>query len=231
MKKAIISLTALALFFTTGCAEVAELTEVESAVIAQYAATTTLKYDKNYNKNIVKVSLEEETEEILDDEAIIDDEEPSQEVSGETSGSEGNVEEKKVDLANILNLTNATIEYEGAELMNQYQGEEGNYVEKASGETQLLVLRFLLTNTSLEPNFLEILSASPKFSISLNGKNIKALETLVTNDMTTLCDELAPEESKEQLLIFEIEDADAANLNGITLNITSGFNSSAIELE
>lgn len=244
MKRTYIAIMAISLLMTTGCAEVVELTEDETAKIVQYATTSTLKYDEKYNKKIVKISEEEVNEEVKEEvkEEPAEEEKTIEENTKEASSENEIIEESEAieeqkedvpsDLASILGISSASIIYNGCEVVEQYPEESEKYTEKSSDNTKLLVLKFNITNMSGNGNLIELLSLSPKFIAKINSDNrIKSLESPLEEDMTTLCEEMSADSVMEKVLLFEIDNETAEMINTIDLEISVNGALTSINLQ
>lgn len=214
MKKACTFLCGIAAaVLMTGCGStMPDLTQEEMNLISEYAVGVLLKYDKYHSSRLVDTTAyetadntaqEEEPEEISQDE-------PDKE---ETSVNDTEVVDVSQDeeiiavpatIEEYYGIQDFTFQYTGYELDQNYppDTEGGNlfFAMDATEGTQLLVLKFMATNTSSVDQTLNMLERGARFRVSVNGESSRgALATMLLNDMQTY-DEVVPAGSGVELV-------------------------------
>lgn len=227
----------------TGCGTgVPELSEEQSAVIAEYAAGKLLKYDTNYTGKVVSDQVINEQmarEEMFARNA----EEYSQKIQAEKtreeqekadSGQEGAgnavVEPAAPDMtvadsAEFLGIAPLSLSYQGYEVRSSYPdgAEEVYFAMDATEGKKLLVLKFLIQNPTQEDVQADIFSTGARFKISVNGGDYKnALATMLTNDLSTYSDIIPAGAAGEAVLVMEVEEAEAFAVDSAAMTVKKG---------
>ncbi len=224
-KKIILSvlLCAICILFC-GCAKMANLTEDEKSDIAAYSAKIVAKYNKNQKdgiSNLKSKAEEADTSKTTEGNATTTD-------TNQPNASTGNEQQKQaVTLANALGISGVTFTYEGFEVKDQYQ--TSTYFMSPTAGKNYLIFKFNMTNVSGGELPVDILSKTPKFTATVNGKSKANNElSLMAEDLATFKGTLQPNESKELVIIFmmnkdELADVQnvelSTNINGSTVNI------------
>lgn len=196
----------------TGCGAMPDLTQEETELISEYAVGLLLKYDKSHGSRLVDTSaydIVEETpemevlEEPVPEEAPEDLSETTQTV--DVSQDEEEAAEPVVSsVEEYYGIPNVTVQYTGYELTDSYPNTENDenlfFSMEATPGTQLLVLKFLVSNTANEDQTMNMLGYGARFRVSVNGESSKgALATMLLNDMQTF-DEVIPAGSSIELV-------------------------------
>lgn len=198
--------------FMTGCGAMPDLTQEETELISEYAVGLLLKYDKNHGSRLVDTSAYDIVEEIPETEVP---EEPVPEEMPEdllettqtvdVSQDEEEAAEPVVSsVEEYYGIPNVTVQYTGYELTDSYPNTENDenlfFSMEATPGTQLLVLKFLVSNTANEDQTMNMLGYGARFRVSVNGESSKgALATMLLNDMQTF-DEVIPAGSSIELV-------------------------------
>lgn len=204
-----ISACLAAMCLVSGCGTTAYvLTESEETMIVNYAAHVVSKHNLNQTDGLVSLSAEE----------VLETEEQSTEIPPETETQEpaaGN------SLLEVFGEDGLDISYVGSELTDNYM-EAGGDAEAGAGN-QYFVLSFALTN----PTDTDIVvdNSNRQFAISYTddtGENIwaDAHDTILLTDFSTYTGEkIAPEETREAVLLFEVPDS-VTQITDFVLNVT-----------
>lgn len=220
-----------------GCGKVIDLTDEETRLIAEYAATSLLKYDLNYTDRIAEGDREalekSETEHLKTEQITENSEELTEEVTtGESSfkdkeDSEKTSEEAEVetvtDLADLFGVDGLSVAYKDYLIAKQYpaKNKEGELIYlNASEGYELLVVQFQLKNTIEEPVEASFLDKEIDYKLLCNGnKAAKPMLTILLDDLTTLEVVLDPSEESEAVLVFQIAEDMKEKLQTIELNV------------
>lgn len=214
----------------SGCgAQFPELSAEQEEVITQYAATTLLKYDANYDSGLMS---EEEMAEMMREMITptptptpIPTQVPEMEMVEDDSEDEiseeliGDVEEP-VDnrtIAEVFGLEGIDISYTGFDIVDSYpenETDEWYFAMDAVEGNHLLVLKFDVTNQSATEVEVDILNIAPRFRVFINdGEQINASTTLLTDDLKTMKMVLQPGETVQEVIVVEITESEAQELN------------------
>lgn len=210
----------------TGCGEeMTVLTESEEAVIVNYSAGTVGKFNKRQMDGLTAVVPKEE--ELVSQEEEQIQEEPIQEEQAQeqqTQEQEENPgtsqqEEPEMSLTQILGIPGVEFAYTGYELSNNY--EESDYFSMAAPEgSTYFVMKYTITNTGSEEAACDILSRKAEFTLSLNGAPSSRNEvTMLPNDLSTYMADLAPGETAEAVLIFEVPIEQTAEITSVQAGV------------
>lgn len=224
----------------TGCGEnqIPDMTDEQMQEIGEFTAITLMKYDAGNRSRLVDISLlglpdptPEPTPEPtptptpsgmdpVDDTPVIS--------GGTGNGSSATMEE-------VLELTEGlSVVYMGEELHKTYfedEDENSSLSMTAAEGKQILVLNFSIMNTSDQEQSVDFLSMAPEFRITVNGTYTRrALMTGFKNDMPLYKGVIPAMQGVPLAILIEVEDADAANLSSISLNVKNASNSCTIQL-
>ncbi len=231
MKKGkLIGLVVITAGLLTGCMDhMPDMSEEQSALIAEYAADMLLKYSPNYDYKIAdeEVFVEEETN--IPEEVLMegDNEETAEvlEVSVTSTVEKGAEQEPdvpfayEIDFAENLDMEDVEIRYDSMEVCSAYpEGADGSgFSVNAANGNSLIVLHMTIENTSEAVITCDLFEKDLDVSMKVNGGNYKkASNTLLINDFATYMEEIPVGESREAVIVIET--------SGITEEeITSGM--------
>lgn len=255
----IIGVLAVLSLALTGCGidSMPELTDDESAIITEYAAGLLLKYSPNYDYKLVDSA--QDTEDGFDtDESALDTETPSEtqplsEAEESTFASEeestldaatneseeetaidtagGTTVSPDSDLAQALGISGAKITYSSYEVCDSYPKTSTGFSVSASQGGQLLVVHFDLENES-EEGTVNLMDYNLSSVVTVNGQgSSSALDTLLANDMISYYDNMKSGEVSDVVMLFQIKEDLAENIENISLKVASGAGSVQLALE
>lgn len=238
MKKALIT-AGLAALMLTGCAGEVDLSEEDTARVAQYAADLVLKYDSNYKERLLTLEEQAEAKEKL--RLAAERDEKLQELleqknnantkeetgKGMESAAEGEREEPAVvyQLNDVVKAAGFSFHNNGYEVVEEYPEVSGENqdlsmeLSAASGK-KLLIIKYGITNTTDTAAECDLFSKDISAKAVVNG-NVKAdsMITMLLNDFSTLKTEIEPGTTYEAVLVFEIP-AETANVQSLELSMT-----------
>lgn len=239
MKSSKMKITALVLaaaFTFTGCGETLyDLTPEEESAVVSYASHVVAKFNRYQRDGEVFVEQEildreDEEEQGLpvdpqETEADTEEAEQSTQSGEENAGQDGQGAEDSEDTQNTISIQEAlglgavTAEYEGSSLCGTYE-ESDVYVVDADAGKQLLVLNVKLTNEAGDAADLDILQKKPSFDAVVNGeRSVKARMTILPDDLTTYQGSIAPGESVDTVIIFQVPE-EIQTVSDLELGIT-----------
>lgn len=241
MKKGkLISMVAIAAGLLTGCVDqMPEMTEEQSALIAEYAADVLLKYSPNYvykvadeevlfEKEMVEMTTEEMTENNAEEQTkemveVVEAEVVST-VEEEAEPAEDVIDVTEVDFAEIFAMDDVEIRYEDMEICSAYpQGDVGTgfSVSASEGKT-LVIVHMLIKNISEAVITCDLFEKDLDVSVNVNDGNYKkASNTLLVNDFITYMEEIPVGESKEAVIVAEVNKITEEEMNSCLLRITT----------
>ncbi|MCI7790855.1 MAG: hypothetical protein MR531_08815 [Lachnospiraceae bacterium] len=248
MKKGkIIGITVMVASLLTGCVDaMPDLTEEQSALIAEYAADMLLKYSPNYNYRIAdeEALAEEETTEEMIEEATQEQSEVAQEEQTqesvnemetvETENSLNVIDASEVDFAETFGVDGVEIRYDLLEVCNSYpKGESGSgFSVNAPEGKSLIVISFIVENKSEEPVICDLFEKDFDVSMNLNNSNYKKISsTLLVNDFTTYIEEIPAGENREVVIVAETGEISEEEINSCILRISSDDESITVKLK
>lgn len=218
-----------------GCGNVIpELTETEASLIATYAADALLENSREKTSRLIdteaettrRAELAEKVENLKKKQT--EEEEAAEEISeteGSTAGTGENLSEKVENIADFIGLDGFQVSYDGYEIKKSYQEDDGAEWEPtfdASPGKNLLVVKLKVTNISGATAVADVLSKDMLFSINGDGGiNGMALVTMLLNDFTYAQDEMEAGESKQYVLITQI-DENITEAGSLTLQMKKG---------
>ena len=193
-----------------------DLTQEETDIISEYAVGILLKYDKYHGSRLVDTSEYENMVEEVPEE--IPEAEPEPEKEPEVPENDTEVVDVSQDaetavlpstIEEYYGIEGVTFRYLGYDLTSSYPpgADEENifFAMDATDGSQLLVLRFMATNTTSSDLILNMMDYGVKFRVSVNGEAVQsALTTMLLNDLQTYKDVLPAGYGVELVSIVEI---------------------------
>lgn len=248
--------------FLVGCEKTMDITDEESKLIAEYAASLLLKYDRNikqkYDDSIELTSeteattedvsedtTESTTQEIDSDSTTEDDKKTTEDNKTETTTEEATTEtvddveadvDSDYDIAKILDVQDyASIKYKHYMIVDSYPSydHDGVYIEiEAPAGYKLLVLKFSIENKTNEPQDLDFYSKDVSYNIIMNKKlGAKQMLTILIDDMYTYQKQLDASMIEETVLLYQIKDDLANNIDDLKLKVVCGDRQKVLQLK
>lgn len=219
------------LLLFTGCRNpfdyMPDLTEEESAVIAEYTAGILIKHDKHAGRLASDTQIAEaDAREKLRQENIAafhktaeeDTQEKQQDANEKTPAASGSGEAAQMEeipfagIAQFCQADGFMIDYAGYTISESYPPvEEGDMVFSmdAGPGNKLLVLQFTAKNETAEDKELDILDKNIKFRVSINeGRMESILTTLLLDDLSSYKGTVPAGESIPLVLVKEVPEAE-----------------------
>lgn len=244
--KGVVAATAIVTLLTGCGSSMPYMTSEQEWMIGEYAALTLLRYDANNRSRLVPYEqVEERKQKLL---AIKEREELKEMLQQQTENANPTEDTPEIiagedTVSNTVGTIGAffglpegvTVSYTGSEVCDSYpeDGSESDYftLDAAAGK-KLLVLKFNISNQSQEEQLVDILSQSTAIQIKVNGSVTRsALVTMLMNDLSTYRATVAVGESVETVLLTELDEDTAANLSAVTLQLSNGTNTYAVQLQ
>lgn len=234
----------------TGCANpydhMPDLTEEESAMIAEYAAGILLKHDRNRKRLASDYEIEEydereallrtNTEEFMATQ-VKNEEESEQEETDEADevSAPQPAEASFGGIAQFCGLDGFQIDYRGYSICDSYppaDSEDMVFAMDATQGNKLLVLEFTARNTTSEEKELNMLERNVQFRIAVNdGGARNTLPTLLLNDLSSYKDTVPAGSEVTLVLVREVTQEEAAGIGTVSLSLRNESGSASTVLE
>lgn len=227
------------------------LTESEQMMYAEYAAGVLMKHNAGSDMRVLegqKLINQEKKEQ-----AAREQEERRQQLAAEyeankkndsnkngssnSDGSGGSSEGSGIsyisDMAQATGMNAFSIVYDGYEVTDSYpnSGEDILMAMDATNGKLLMVTKYKVTNIVDQTENLDMFSKQAKFKLKLNGKSYKSQYTLLLDDLSMYKGDIDAGETIEGVLIFEIPEAEATNVNDMLLSVSVDGESSSMQLQ
>lgn len=222
------------IFTMTGCGnEIPEMSEEESAMVSNYAATLLLKYDSGYQTKLLnqeqleqeeqmQKQIQEEAQRLAALEAEKEAKKQEEEQAKESEGQSSVENVTYVNPAEFLGLDGISISYNGVEYLDQYpkDGEDLYFATTATEGCKLAVVHLGLSNQTSEVRNADVFSTNARFKVSFNdGDYHSIMSTLFTEDFSVFNGEIQPGESVDTVLLMELKEEDCVDVNALNLYI------------
>lgn len=237
-KRLLIAGVAVMLCLLGGCLEATPLTDEEMDVVAEYAASLLLKYDKNYDTPLYYAQEREArltptpTPEptVKATPTPVATAGPSGNVSGTGSAAQQvtpiptptpymhNEEEISRQLTEIIAVENISVTCEGYELMTSVQSSEYFSLVAKEGR-QYAVVKFLLHNNTAEDILFDASGSGLEYSLDINTGTVSRVSlSMLENDMQYMEIPVQAGSTAEAILVFEIPDKEINTMHLIIEN-------------
>lgn len=147
-----------------------------------------------------------------------------EDASLEDGGSE---ESPTLSIAQVLGINGADIQYTGYEICDSYPNGEENpenmfFAMNANSGSKLVVLHLQVANNTAEPILLDTLSIQAKYRVVLNEAHTQnVLVTMLEDDFTAIKQDIAPQETMQAVVVAEVSQETADELQSVGLEIKS----------
>lgn len=230
-KKSMAAFFAAAVLCTglTGCGKnaIPDMTDEQIQAIGEYVAVTMMKYDANHRSRLVDSALSDKKQY----------EDPSgPEATKEPSGmgavddtpvtdvTEPAVPENPYTMEEVLALQDGvTLVYNGQKICDAYPdtGESGIFSLNAAKGKKLLVLSFMINNTTEQEQEIDLLSSGATFRVTVNDTYSRsALRAgVILEDLSTYMGTIPAKSSAEAVILVEVKEEMASEIGSILLNV------------
>ncbi len=220
----------------TGCGKnlIPDMTDEQVKAMGEYIAITMMKYDANHRSRLVDLSRLEQKQP-----SVTPSPEQPEEPSGmgavdDTPVVDSTVVENPYTMEDVLALPGGVVAvYSGYRLCDVYpDGEEGELISLPAAEgKKLLVLSFLLNNTSDQEQQVDLLSSGAGFRITVNETYTRrALSTTFINDMLNFKGAIPAGSSTEVVILVEVSEETASSLSSVSLNVKNDVKTYTIQI-
>ncbi|MFT4143650.1 MAG: hypothetical protein QM644_04285 [Mobilitalea sp.] len=197
----------------TGCIQEYSVKEGREDSVAEYMANILLRSDYNYKQELILP--EDDTEWIVTDGAVINNEEQDSHSADEEEPANSSQEDSS--LTQVVGVNGFSVQYKSYKLVDSYpeNAENADFSLSPRQGYQLLVATFSIKNTLKETENINLIKSGITYKLDVNtGTVYKPLLTLLKNDLQYIDLDIGSGKSKSVLLIFEVsKDADISNIN------------------
>lgn len=214
MKKKLLIVTVISLFFLTGCAKAIEMTDEQNDMVAEYAAGVLIRRSYSYKLKYPNINTERPTEEPTTPEVPVID--PIDETTPE---NETNPNESKYKLGEILGISPVEVTYKEYKVLDEYPDDpDAIFTFEAEEGYKLIVLEFNLHNPTEEAVTVNTAKSGFVFKADINEERFNNYANLMLNDITNLNNVvIGAGEDYKGILVFVDDEKDAANIKDFTL--------------
>ena len=232
-KRILLAVLSLVLCLLAGCLEATPLNEEEMDVVAEYAASLLLKYDRHYDTPLyyaedreVRLSptptpTPKPKNPTATPTPVADNKNPSgsgpqEEVSATATPTPAplyNQEETTNQLTGLMAVEDITVSCTGCELMDSVVSNDYFSLQAKEG-SQYAVVSFLLQNNSDRDVVFDASGRGLEYSMDVNIDTIfRASLSLLENDLQYMEIQVPASGSAEAVLVFEISDTEIKTLH------------------
>jgi hypothetical protein len=222
------------MFLLTGCVQKYDYSEAQSDEAAEYIAGLLLENDKDYTQELMPIDDlmgTSSSDASTSNDTSIDT--PTVATSSGNSTSASTAEpEKEYSLTEVLGLKDFELRYSDYKIMDTYPEDKSlDYFSITPTEgNQLVVISFMLTNTSKKERTVDIKKAALKYQLDINdGTVYEPLFTVLENDLKYLNTSLKGGEEKPVILIVEVKKE--KKMKDIKLTVSNGDKTNIIKMK
>lgn len=213
--------------FLTGCGlyKTVDLTDEQSALISEYAASLLLKYDAEHTNGLMEIT----DEPIIIEEESVEEAPPTVDAGQETSEDGILITEPAAvilpPLQETLNVPDFSIEYVSYEICDLYpeaETEELVFSMQVQQGYDLLVLHFNLTNPTDAAADCDIVTNAPLCRLIVNGETrLNRQTTILPNDLGDYMGTVDANTTLDTVMVFEIEESMSDSIEQLALFINA----------
>lgn len=243
----------------TGCMRMVDINNQETNMVTESMAGILLKYDKNYEGDLVyqeskdlraEIESKENASEMEESKVItVSAKEENNEkllpqdnsnssnmipINSNEKGTESKSDKQVqyVDLDKIIGNKKFKVEFKIYELCNHYYGNISNqaFAIDPSKDNQLLIAYFNITNLTKKSQNLNLAGSNIQYQLRVGeGKNYNPLMTLLINDIQYINLDFAVKETKEAVILYEIPKD--INLSKVEMIVNKNANTSNVKMK
>ena len=202
------------------------MTRKQRQEISEYAVELLLKYDKDSQSRLVDLSVfEDEVEDIPED--VLSKDEPGMDPVEDTPTIEieDNPVIEQISLEELLQLPETvSIKYLDYLLTDIYPANVDEFYQVEAGiGKKLLILKFELSNTGVDPKTVNMIGKDFQYRVKINDdkEKLTVLTPTLEDELSTYMDTLISGQSVELVLVAEFDEADVADVNSLHLSVVT----------
>lgn len=226
MKKQFFLLITICGVMLTGCAQLVDLTDNESDVLAEYMAGTMLKYDSNYKEALIYPEETIENEDISETDNIMHVSTDNKTVDQSQTPEYTKVTQKLP--ANTQNITlvsaaevfkdilknHFSVTYQGYKTYGSYVDENDLYAIEAAKGNKIVAFQFNIKNVTNKQQKLALLNKKISYQLVDKDNNVYYPSmTLLNNDIQYINVRVNAGKTKKAVILFELpKNADVSKM-------------------
>ncbi len=256
MKKTFLALVMACGLLLTGCAQLTELSDKQSDVIAEYMAGSVLRYTDNYMEGLIypdenanKKTADKNTSSATAADTAKDTGSDVNNNETNSSSQNENVSDKDASVKDnstantakepssltyqefykILSNNNYQVKYSGYKFYDSYAQRNDYFTLQPSSGSKLLVVSFKVSNIAKKAVTLDLGQLHIGYKLHLaNGKTYKPMVTLLDTDLNYIDYTLKSGKSDVAVLVFDVPEN--VNKSGLALSISLNGQNTEINL-
>ncbi len=231
MRKIFIILIAICGVMLTGCAQLVDMNDQQSDVLAEYMAGSVLRYTRNYNESLVYPEETAETDEIsetISENTKEDNSSAEPEVTAAADNTQNDNIVSFAGMADYIGKGNFDITYSDYKFYDSYSDENDYFTIETNKGKKLLVISFNIKNTTNKSRNFNLSKFKLKYRLNNNGILYRPMMTLLNNDIQYINLDIAAGKTKKAVILFEVpQDVDVPDT---VLEITNKDKNTVLEL-
>ena len=226
---------------TTGCAtnQIPTMTQDQTKIIEEYVVATIMKYEANHRSRLVELGEMDFTQPVPPT--------ATEAPTGPESSGEQNQDDNKEDVNHSeqteKNYTmeealgvpeGVSIMFLGQKFCGQYpeESELSGFVLPASAGKKLLVLEFLVANTTEQDQAIDLLSTDAIYGVTVNDDYThRALRAMLLDELSSFKETLPAGGSAKAVLVVEMDETISESITSLRLDIKVNSKVYPIRLE
>lgn len=221
-KKQIVGIFVILAFLLTGCVDnMPEMTEEQSELVAEYAASLLIKYSPNFDYKLVDIAETvhetepeilpaEENSDFSSEENIIEENDKYSEIEEESAEiteiqNPNYIDIEMANISEMLGVEEFDIRYAGYEVVSSYPKDQHGFAITSKKDGEILLIHFDIENLcdDIQVCNLALNGFMAKVNVNESGY-VDVYNSLLENDMTTLKCEIAPGEIFDGILLCDV---------------------------
>ena len=241
-KASVLTMIIMISLFAAGCAfgQHVELTDENSQIVTDYSTDVVSKHNKYSKSRLVdlktvrkeyqkQIDLDAKKKNFIAMQRGVSANAQDQPSDGNGSGGEENagdaVPVPEISIAEAIDIPEFDVEYTGFDVAVSYPDSSmsDNIImgmTAAQGD-RLLIVHFLVSNRSDQDMECDVLSVKPQFRLRVNGERRTLQQTILENDLSKYSSVIPAGDSADTVLICEMSEADAENIETLSLIVRS----------
>lgn len=213
MKKKLLIVTILSMFFLTGCAKAIEMTDEQSDMVAEYAAGALIRRSYSYKLKYPNINTERPTEEPTTPEVPVIN--PTDETKPEDETNSGG----NSRLGEILGISPVEVTYKEYKVLDEYPDDpDAIFTFSAEEGYKFIVMEFNLHNPTAQAVTVSTADKGFVFKADINKERLNNYANLMLNDITNLDNVvIGAGEDYKGILVFMEEEKSASDIKDFTL--------------
>ncbi len=222
-KRLLVCLLVFSCMLLTGCTKLYEMTEEEENQVVLYSAKIVSKYNRRQDVGYSYVS-DAKKEKKSGNTTTTEDETASATEDQQTV-------EPQITLTEAIGVDGISFEYTGYELSKTIATSDVSIPDASDGKTYVL-LHVTISNTSQEAKLVDLINNRITYQLAINDTEaVDGLTTLASIDLSSYYNKaLEAGNTADTVLMFEVNETDAAAISKLVLTVTGTAGINDIDL-